>query len=244
MGTGGKRWVLLADDTKFFRAAFREALETAGCQVEEAEDGAKAIEKLSFRDYDLAVLDQVMPGATGTEIVTKLHSEGRKVRVILLSGVRAQGEEFSKLPPGAVEAVLDKARPLEELVYAINNIFFSKTENAREWPRTPVKTMAQYRAGGTWQVGRIWDLSHTGLQLRTSTPLPAGTTAEIKFFLPRAKIPLEAKVKVHWAQHLPGQQVSPHAHGLSFLDIPAAVQKELTRFVDERVAELVYGKTA
>ncbi len=244
MGTGGKRWVLLADDTKFFRAAFREALEAAGCRVEEAEDGTEAIEKLSLREYDLAVLDQVMPGAMGTEIVAKLLSQGRRVRVILLSGVRTQGEEFSKLPPGAAEAILDKARPLEELVYAVNNIFFSKFENAREWPRTPVKTMAQYRAGGTWQVGRIWDLSHTGLQLRTSVPLAAGTTADIKFFLPRAKIPLEAKVKVHWAQHISSQRVSPHAHGLSFLDIPDAARKELTRFVDERVAELVYGKTA
>ncbi|MEW6777177.1 MAG: response regulator [Bdellovibrionota bacterium] len=237
-----RKRVLLADDTQFFRTAFREALEQAACEVVEAEDGQEALDAVQgagIKGFDLLVLDQVMPKLQGTDVVKKLHEAGRQDRIVLLTGVRAQKVELASLPGKLVEAVLDKARPLDELIYGVNNILFSKTSEARNWPRAPVKAMAQYRTESAWEVGRIWDLSHTGLQLRTGRGIAQGRTIDIKFFVPKGKIAIEAKAKVLWTQQVDGGGPTPAAHGLQFEEIGTEAQKELVRFVDERVAQIL-----
>jgi CheY-like chemotaxis protein len=49
--------VLVADDEDSIRFVLRQALESAGHRVEEARDGAEALERLAEADFDLAFLD-------------------------------------------------------------------------------------------------------------------------------------------------------------------------------------------
>lgn len=243
MGSTSKYRILLADDTAFFRKAFREALEIASCSVTEAVDGQNAFELLTAPGarYDLLVLDEVMPRLTGSQIVRQLAEKRLRYRTIILTGVRSQQMNLASFPDGHVEAILDKARPIEELIYGVNNILFSKTSEAREWPRVPIKAIAQYKNGGAWRVGRIWDVSHTGLQLRTSEPLSKGFATELKFFLPRVKTPLETRVRVVWARRIEDSGTNPEAHGVVFENLPDPARRELVAYVNERVAEITSG---
>ena len=59
--------VLIADDDPAIRLLVREALEPAGFQVEEAEDGAQALDILKIMRADLILLDVTMPKKNGFE---------------------------------------------------------------------------------------------------------------------------------------------------------------------------------
>ena len=57
--------VLLIDDERAIRRALREILEFEGCMVDEAENGAQALEKLKANTYDLLFSDIKMPQMDG-----------------------------------------------------------------------------------------------------------------------------------------------------------------------------------
>ena len=237
--------VLLADDTEAFRVGLIDAMRMAPCDIDQVTDGTAALETILEKDvrhYDLIVLDQVMPGLTGEQIAHKLSELKRKERVLILTGVRSQDIDISSLPGHIVIALLDKSRPVDELSYAINNCLFERDANAREWPRVPIKAMAQFRAQGTWKVGRIWDISHNALQLRANQALTPGEITEMKFFLPRGKVAVETRAKILWHRHLDDASSNAEAHGLHFVDIGEKAHREVIKFVDERADELLLLK--
>lgn len=63
--------VLVADDDPSLLKILELALRHAGYAVTTAVDGAVALERLEGRTYDLLVLDILMPGATGWEVLAK-----------------------------------------------------------------------------------------------------------------------------------------------------------------------------
>lgn len=237
--------ILLADDTENFRTALTDAMRLAPCDIDQATDGTGALEAITanaVRHYDLIVLDQVMPGLTGEQIAHKLAEMKRKERVLILTGVRSQDINMQALPGSIVIALLDKSRPVDELSYAINNCLFERDANSREWPRVPIKAMAQFRAQGTWKVGRIWDISHNALQLRTNHPMDPEEITEMKFFLPRGRVAVETRARVIWHRHLDDEHSNAEAHGLYFVDIGEKSHREVIKFVDERADELLLRK--
>ncbi|HVK07164.1 MAG TPA: protein kinase [Gemmataceae bacterium] len=79
--------VLIADDDPAIRALVRAVL--ADCDCHEAEDGREAWRALEEVRYDLLVLDVNLPGASGTELLGrlhKLHPDGTGPRVLMVSG--------------------------------------------------------------------------------------------------------------------------------------------------------------
>jgi len=66
--------VLIADDDPTIRLLVREALEPTGFQVEEAEDGAQALDILKIMRADLILLDVTMPKKNGFEVCSALRN--------------------------------------------------------------------------------------------------------------------------------------------------------------------------
>ena len=60
-------------------------LKELGHTVEEAVDGAQALERYFLHRHDLVVLDMVMTGMYGTEVLTKLRSINPEARVIVVT---------------------------------------------------------------------------------------------------------------------------------------------------------------
>ncbi len=79
------RKVLLVDDSGLARRSTRRILEGAGYDVVEAEDGIAAIEQYFVEKPDVVMLDLVMKGMYGLEVLGKLREMDPDARVVVLS---------------------------------------------------------------------------------------------------------------------------------------------------------------
>lgn len=77
--------VLVADDEPDIRFMARMMLRRGGFDVDEVPSGEDAVDAIDVRDYDLAVLDQRMPGLTGIETARKLRGHGHRLPIVIFS---------------------------------------------------------------------------------------------------------------------------------------------------------------
>jgi two-component system chemotaxis response regulator CheY len=75
--------VLIVDDSSLARRTMRQLLEELGHSVEEASDGPQALERYFINRHDLVMLDMVMQGMYGLEVLAKLRELNPEVRVIV-----------------------------------------------------------------------------------------------------------------------------------------------------------------
>ena len=61
--------ILVVDDSGFARRSLRQVLEAAGHSVDEAKDGHEALERYFLAKPDLVLLDMVMEGMNGLEVL-------------------------------------------------------------------------------------------------------------------------------------------------------------------------------
>ncbi len=112
--------ILIVDDNGVLRALLAQALESAGYVAIGADCGEAALDVVRFDPPDLCLVDQVMPGMSGVELVQALRASEdeqlRRMPVIGLTGLA--GAERMLLEAGA-DAALPKPfleGPLLELV--------------------------------------------------------------------------------------------------------------------------------
>jgi two-component system, chemotaxis family, chemotaxis protein CheY len=77
--------VLLVDDSGLARRSTRRVLELAGYAVIEAEDGLAALERFAVEKPDIVLLDLVMKGMYGLDVLTKLREIDPAARIIVMS---------------------------------------------------------------------------------------------------------------------------------------------------------------
>ena len=89
--------VLVADDEEDIRALVAFRLKRAGYEVITAADGEEALDLATTRLPDLAVLDMMMPKATGLEVTRSMREQAttKDIPVILLTA-RAQEADVSR----------------------------------------------------------------------------------------------------------------------------------------------------
>jgi len=108
--------VLLVDDSGLARRSTRRVLEQAGYTVVEAEDGLSALERFALEKPDLVMLDLVMKGMYGLDVLSKLRELDPHARVIVMSAdiqtssrdmVQAAGAAAFLNKPAAAALVLE-----------------------------------------------------------------------------------------------------------------------------------------
>ena len=85
--------ILIVDDEEMIREVIREYAEFSGYEAEEAADGMSAIGMVKLNDYDLIIMDIMMPKLDGFSAVKEIQKI-KDIPVIMLS---ARGEEYDKL---------------------------------------------------------------------------------------------------------------------------------------------------
>ena len=75
----GKR-ILIAEDDDNIRALLASYLSVSGFDIQAVGDGTSALKHLKASDYDLAVLDIMLPGMDGLEICRRIR-ESQQVKV-------------------------------------------------------------------------------------------------------------------------------------------------------------------
>lgn len=77
--------VLIVDDSALSRRTLRRILEPAGYEILEADDGMTALEVYFLEKPDLVLLDLVMKGMYGLEVLVKLREMDQHARVVVAS---------------------------------------------------------------------------------------------------------------------------------------------------------------
>ena len=123
--------ILIVDDEQKIREVIREYSEFNGYEVEEAADGMAAVGLCKLNDYDLIVMDIMMPKLDGFTACKEIRKM-KDIPVIMLS---ARGEEYDKLfgfELGIDDYVVKPFSP-KELMARINAVLARK---ARQTPST------------------------------------------------------------------------------------------------------------
>lgn len=85
--------ILVVDDEDRIRRLLRMYLEREGYLIEEAEDGEKALQMALDKNYDLILLDLMLPGMDGLDVCAELRKK-KATPVIMLT---ARGEEANRV---------------------------------------------------------------------------------------------------------------------------------------------------
>ena len=112
--------LLVVDDDTRIRNLLRQYLTENGFRVTAAGNAAEARRKLTGLDFDLIVLDVMMPGESGVDL-TKALREEKNVPILMLTALSETDSRITGLEAGA-DDYLPKPFDPRELILRINNI--------------------------------------------------------------------------------------------------------------------------
>lgn len=92
--------ILLVDDEKRLADGVRRGLEAEGMVVDVAHDGATGVDMASDADYDVIVLDVMMPGMNGYRVCHALRADGDHTPVLFLTAKDGEWDEVEGLDTG------------------------------------------------------------------------------------------------------------------------------------------------
>ena len=92
--TGGNADILLVEDNSDLAFGLQRNLEFEGYSVEVAVDGRRGLERALDGDFDLIILDLMLPKLDGMKVLQRLRSAGASTPVLILT---ARGEELDKV---------------------------------------------------------------------------------------------------------------------------------------------------
>ena len=133
--------ILVVDDEENIREVIKEYAEFEGHQVSEACDGMQAIEMVKNNDYDIIIMDVMMPRLDGYSA----YKEIRKIKQIPVLMLSARGEEFDKLfgfEIGIDDYVVKPFSPKE--VMARVNAIVKRNQGAKQAPAAPAPETVKF----------------------------------------------------------------------------------------------------
>src|SRR2546421_12752683 len=103
--------IVLADDNEEMRAFMTAALEEAGYEVENAEEGGTALALLRARAGDLLITDIFMPGQEGFETLSRCKAEFPQTRIIVISAGVIPDMKHDFLPSAGLLGAVTLRKP-------------------------------------------------------------------------------------------------------------------------------------
>ena len=107
--------LLIAEDSPVLADALKAGLSREGYTCDHAADGAEALAYLAQHDYDLVVLDWILPRREGIEVLRELRRKGARTRVLMLSARDQVNDRVAALDAGADDYMV-KPFALDELL--------------------------------------------------------------------------------------------------------------------------------
>lgn len=126
-----KKRILVVEDDKAIRQGVVDAVEFAGYEVMQAPDGHEGIRMAVRTGYDLMLLDLVLPGPGGLEILAEVRTCRPTVPVIILTARGEEGDRIKGLKLGADDYVV-KPFSVKELLARIEAVLRRSPERATD----------------------------------------------------------------------------------------------------------------
>jgi len=112
--------ILVIDDERSIRNTLKDILEYEKYEVDLAEDGIKALEKVKTAEYDIILCDIKMPGMDGIEVLEKLGELTPDTPVVMISGHGNIDTAVDSIKKGAFDYI-EKPLDLNRLLITIRN---------------------------------------------------------------------------------------------------------------------------
>src|SRR5687767_13926751 len=120
--------VLVADDEEHILSVMTDVLEGAGHEVVGVRDGQAAVESLITGDFDVALIDVMMPKVDGYHVAQQIHGLPNPPKVIIVTSRDFDGDRRALTAAGA-SAFLPKPFSNRELIDVVNNLVKQRRES-------------------------------------------------------------------------------------------------------------------
>jgi two-component system, chemotaxis family, chemotaxis protein CheY len=118
--------ILVVDDSGLARRMTRQFVEELGHTVEEASDGPQALERYVLNKHDVVILDMVMHGMYGLEVLGKLRELNPSLPVVVVTA-DIQKSTRDEVKAAGAAAIINKPLKREELSSVLNTVLSGGT---------------------------------------------------------------------------------------------------------------------
>jgi two-component system nitrogen regulation response regulator GlnG len=147
--------ILVADDDESIRWVLQKTVAGMGFQADLAEDGEKALDLLSRKDYAAAFIDVRMPGLEGIEVLERVHAMKSPTRFFIMTAVARPETAARSTRAGAAE-FLTKPFDIDRIEALLRDV--AKEADSRERPFHATEP-------GEWAASRIVGKSRAILEV-------------------------------------------------------------------------------
>jgi len=148
-----KAHLLYVEDDESLSFVTRDNLELQGYQITHCTDGQKAIDSLDNQQFDLCILDVMLPAVDGFELARHIRARDKDIPIIFLSAKSLKEDKIHGLRIGA-DDYMTKPFSIEELILKVE--IFLKRSKIVHMPASEE---------GLYAVGQ-YQFDHTNLQLK------------------------------------------------------------------------------
>jgi CheY-like chemotaxis protein len=119
--------IILVDDDAFLRDMYATKFSELGHEVKVVDSGERALEEIGKSKFDVLLLDMIMPGMTGTELLQQMRNKGLSdgITSIVLSNQGEKGDIEGALNAGAkgyiIKAELIPSEVVEQVTKLVLN---------------------------------------------------------------------------------------------------------------------------
>ena len=119
--------VLVVDDEEQNRTLLRDPLEARGYEVEEAENGLLALQKIAARPPDVILLDLMMPKMDGFEVCRRLKANPKTahIPILIVTALSERKERLMGIEAGAND-FLNKPIDIQDVTLRVGNAVYTK----------------------------------------------------------------------------------------------------------------------
>ena len=121
--------ILIVDDEKNIRLTLSECIQSMDYDIEMAENGEEALQKIKAKDFNLVLLDLRLPGMDGMEVLKRAKEAYPGVQVVMLTGHGSEKDEAEARRLGVFE-YLRKPIPIESLMKVLKAAYEKKLQDA------------------------------------------------------------------------------------------------------------------
>jgi two-component system response regulator MprA len=144
--------VLLADDDRAIRESLVRALDLEGYHVTEVTDGVSALATARKDDFDVLILDVMMPGVDGLGVCRVLRAEGDRTPILMLTARVETADRVAGLDAGA-DDYLPKPFELDELLARLRALLRRTSDDTGT---TPPRTLRLGELAVDPAARRVW----------------------------------------------------------------------------------------
>ncbi len=120
--SGNMKKILIIEDDKILHKAMMEALYEEGYQSDSAYDGKEGVKKVEEGDFDLVLLDLILPKEDGYHALVDIHKAAPDIPVLILTIIDSKTSLEECMANGATDYLVKSEYSLEDIVKKIKKI--------------------------------------------------------------------------------------------------------------------------